>query len=446
MRRPLLFFLAILAIARPSLGDEPVSYSRVIAPFIDDQCIACHDDGFETSDLAMHTVDALKKGGRRGPAIVPGNGKESLIIQFLTGEKQPQMPPKTQIPLDLIDQVKRWIDEGAMIDDAPAVVTRRETARMQAAEEAATFASDAPPPVTSLSYSPDGKTLAVASYKEVILVDPSTGETIRRLAGPPDQVASVAFAPDGKSLAAASGIPGKIGEVRVWEPDTWNELATLRGHDDTVLSVAWRPNSDELATCSLDKLIMIWNVKSRSVVRTIKSHADIVTSLAYSPDGKRLASGSADKTAKIFDADTGLQTAGLTTHNDAVLAVAFSPDGRFLVTASADRGMSLWKLDNLNNPIRGFGHTGPVYALAWRPDSTSVWAGSGGRPSMLSYKTENGDRAVRIDESTVSPDWTYAVAVSPDNATVAAGGWDGTITVWNLEDGAVLRKLVPGRE
>ncbi len=444
-----LFLLMVSSPCVPAFADDtPVRYGQDVVPFLDEYCIACHDDGFETSDLSVHSIEAMLKGGRRGAAIVPGKASESLLIQFLKGEKQPQMPPKTSIPLDQIARLEAWINQGAKADEADlaAVASRREEARKAAENEAAAFASDAPPPVTSMAFSPDGKSLAVASYKEVVLVDPSSGTTLRHLTGFPDQVTAVAFSPDGTRLAGAGGSPGRQGEVRLWETRQWREVGVLRGHDDTVLALAWRPGSDQLATASLDKRILVWNGPTGQVVREIKSHADIVNALAYSPDGTRLASGSADKTAKLFDADTGLQTAGLSTHNDAVLQVVFSPDGQFLATASADRSIALWKLDSLNNPQRRFGHNGPVYALTWQPDSTSVWAGAGGKPSVLSYLRDNGNRAVSIDEKTMPQDWVYAVAVAPDNQTVAAGGWDGTITLWNLKAGQWLRTITPAQD
>ncbi len=443
-RLPLSIVLLIASSGQLSVAEDPVSYAQAIAPFLEEHCIACHDDGFETSDLAVHDLAAMLKGGRRGPSIVPGKASESLLIQYLKGIKQPQMPPKTSLPLDQIAVLERWINEGAKVDEGSVVTQRREQMRKQATEEAATFASDAPPPITSLSYRPDGEVVAVAGYREVILIDAATGKTIRRLAGFSEQVMAVAFSPDGRHLAGAGGTPGRGGEIRIWETQGWAETKVIRGHADVILSVAWRPKSDQIASAGLDRLIIVWDGATGKPIRTLKHHSDIVNTLAYSPDGKRLASGSADKTAKVFDAETGLQTAGLSTHNDSVLQVAFSPDGLHLATASADRGMAVWRLADLKNPIRGFGHTGPVHALAWRPDGTSLWAGSGGKPSFLSYKFENGNRVVDIKDSAMPVDWVYAVAVSPDNLSVAAGGWDGTLNIYSLKDGSKLRSIVPG--
>lgn len=442
--------LALIAVAATvARGDDAsVSYEREIVPFLEDQCIACHDDGFETSDLSLASVEAMRKGGRRGPAIVPGKGKESLLVQFMTGAKQPQMPPKVQLPLDRIAVVERWIDQGAKVDGpggGEGAATARK-AREKTESQAAGASSDMPPPVTSLAFAPDGKSLAVASSKEVLIVDPEDGAIRHRLGGFPDQVTAVAFRPDGRQLAGAGGQAGRRGEVRLWNTSDWAEVRLIRGHEDTVLALAWRPSSGQLATSSLDKLILVWDADSGRLLRTIKNHADIVAALAYSADGKRLASGSADKTAKVFDAETGLQEAGLSSHNDAVLQVAFSPDNRYLATAGNDRNIHLWKLGQYNNPERGFGHTGPVYALAWTPDSHAVFAGAGGKPPVLSYRRENGQRLVDLKGETMPADWVYALAIAPDGRTLAAGGWDGAVTLWDLKDGARRRVFVPGRD
>ena len=295
-------------------------------PFLEDQCLACHDEGFETSGLSMATVEAMQKGGRRGPAFVAGKGSESLIVQFLDGTRQPQMPPKTSIPRDQIAVIKRWIDQGAKVDALDPESARIAEARKAA--ESAAFASDAPPPVTSLAYSPDGKRLAVAGYREILVIDPATGRTTapaRRFSRPGDvRSPSTPTASDSPARGARRAGRGKSASGSGTRTQ-WREAGVLRGHDDTVLALAWRPKSDQIATSSLDKQILVWDAASGKVVRTIKSHADIVSALAFSPDGTRLASGSADKTAKVYDAETGLQVAGLSSHNEAVLCRRVQP-------------------------------------------------------------------------------------------------------------------------
>src|SRR5262245_56574107 len=59
--------------------------------------------------------------------------------------------------------------------------------------------------VTSLAFSPDGRTLAVGHARgSLMLWDPATGEERQALHGHPDTVWSLAFRPDGKVLASGS--------------------------------------------------------------------------------------------------------------------------------------------------------------------------------------------------------------------------------------------------
>ena len=72
--------------------------------------------------------------------------------------------------------------------------------------------------------------------------------------GHTDTVASVVWSPDGKTLASAS----YDNTVKLWETATGKPLATLEGHSDGVRSVAWSPDGKTLASGSLDKKVKLW--------------------------------------------------------------------------------------------------------------------------------------------------------------------------------------------
>src|SRR5262249_25624369 len=71
-------------------------------------------------------------------------------------------------------------------------------------------------PVSALAYRPDGKWLAAAGNREVLLIDVATNDVVARLPGQSTKVTALAFSKDGQRLAVASGEPAKSGEVRIY--------------------------------------------------------------------------------------------------------------------------------------------------------------------------------------------------------------------------------------
>ena len=56
---------------------EPVDYNREIKPILREHCFACHGSLRQESKLRLDAIQLIHKGGESGPAIVPGNSKES---------------------------------------------------------------------------------------------------------------------------------------------------------------------------------------------------------------------------------------------------------------------------------------------------------------------------------------------------------------------------------
>ncbi|MBS1824545.1 MAG: DUF1549 domain-containing protein, partial [Acidobacteria bacterium] len=91
-----------------------VDFTRQIHPLLVARCTACHTGEKAQGGLALNTRAEILRGGASGPALKPGSSASSLLIQRITGEKQPRMPisgaPLTTAEIDLL---RRWIDEGA---------------------------------------------------------------------------------------------------------------------------------------------------------------------------------------------------------------------------------------------------------------------------------------------------------------------------------------------
>ncbi len=63
----------------------------------------------------MNSYAALMKGGRSGPAVTPGNPDESILIQVIKGTRPPKMPPQGSVPAAQLEQLTKWIADGAKV-------------------------------------------------------------------------------------------------------------------------------------------------------------------------------------------------------------------------------------------------------------------------------------------------------------------------------------------
>ncbi len=104
----------------PHSGLPAVSEKDVL-PIFQVRCVACHGKGRQEAGLDLRTRASRLKGGRSGPAVVPGNPDRSPIIQKIeSGEMPPvelqlanSVRPPTAAELQLL---RRWIEAGAPPD------------------------------------------------------------------------------------------------------------------------------------------------------------------------------------------------------------------------------------------------------------------------------------------------------------------------------------------
>ncbi|QHG16228.1 AAA-like domain-containing protein [Nostoc sp. ATCC 53789] len=187
-----------------------------------------------------------------------------------------------------------------------------------------------------------------------------------RLEGHRAQVNSVVFSPDGKTLASASW----DNTIKLWNRETGKEITTLTGYGNWANSVVFSPDGKTLASASRDNTIKLWNRETGKEITTLTGHIAEVKSVAFSPDGKTLASASADHTIKLWNLDTGKEITTLTGHSDIVFSVVFSPDGKTLASGGQDNTIILWNL-NLDNLMAQGCSWLKVYLIS-HPDALKV--------------------------------------------------------------------------
>ena len=100
-------------------ADEPEGarfFREKIEPVLVSECYSCHSAQAKKvqSGLRLDSRASLLRGGDVGPAVVPGAGNESLLIEALRHEDGLEMPPKKpRLPAPVIADFVRWVDMGA---------------------------------------------------------------------------------------------------------------------------------------------------------------------------------------------------------------------------------------------------------------------------------------------------------------------------------------------
>ncbi|MGH3833495.1 MAG: hypothetical protein ACRDRS_24180, partial [Pseudonocardiaceae bacterium] len=158
-----------------------------------------------------------------------------------------------------------------------------------------------PTKVTSVAFSPSGRTLATSFDQTVMLWDvaePQHPTLEATFAAPTSIVFAVAFSQDGRTLATGNA----NGTVLLWDvsdPHHPTSEATLAGPTQLVNTVAFSPDGSTLAAGSFDHKVWLWNIadpRHSTLEPTLTDHTDYVNAVAFSPDGRTLASGSYDHT------------------------------------------------------------------------------------------------------------------------------------------------------
>jgi len=114
-------------------GQTPIPKTQVLTgrgtfvdnvqPLLQAKCISCHGPEKQDGNLRLDSFAAATAGGDRGPAIVPGDHEQSLLLTAISfSEPDLQMPPKQRLSDQEIQLLGDWVKKGAVWPDPVAVL------------------------------------------------------------------------------------------------------------------------------------------------------------------------------------------------------------------------------------------------------------------------------------------------------------------------------------
>ncbi len=331
--------------------------------------------------------------------------------------------------------------------------------------------------------SPDGKTIAVAWMlgfyptpgAGVILLEASSGRERARTQLVPETAFSwFSFHPDGQEFFTGFSSD----RLDAWDATTAIHLRQLSGtksdapqmgHATEVMCVAISPDGNTVATGGWDRLVKLWDRRTGTVIATLPGHKATVRALAFTPDGNTLMSGSGGMFGTrvageilIWDRSTLKPRFGPIHFPQGVTAMSSSPDGLMLAVGtdrnySADasieeRRASITLIDLRTGSIAAIWkpeNMGRVNALAFAPNGRTLHSAihhfEKDAPTSSGQALESWDVAAGTlrTQMLVGEARITALVIAPDGKTLATGGVDQPVRLWNADTLDLLLNL-PG--
>jgi WD40 repeat protein len=350
--------------------------------------------------------------------------------------------------------------------------------------------------ISDVNFSPDGQTLASASYDGTVkLWNVASGKKVITLYQHSGYVSSVSFSPDGERIASANADKS----IKIWSRDG-SLIKVLRGHDAEVTNVSFCPDNQIIVSSSADKTISLWKLDGK-LVKTLTVGGSI-RNVDCSPDSNIIAVTSDDNIVRLWNRNgQELQTSNFSSlgSRGKISFVPHDKDGDVISAATRGQGkggdisidtksLILKDGDVISAATRGQGNGGNITidtkSLILKDGDVISFAtygqGNGASPdehnasdlknrdslAFTNYKNnhENADKIISSNDNSIvasiSGDNTIllskngsllnslkhnkpvrAIAFHPNHKILASGCDDGTIYIWNVNTGQLIRSL-----
>jgi len=235
-----------------------------------------------------------------------------------------------------------------------------------------------PKVITALQWSPDGKQLAAASWRQqqTTIWDVSQQRIVRSDL----QATLIEWGQDhqlrGWLLATDSG------EILHFRAGKDGPPKRFTGHTKMARFLSWSSDRQRFISAADDNTLRVWDTEAGTYVRVFQGHSKAALTARFSPDDQRIVSTSRDGTAKIWDADSkqrrtlqtpaALDKSGSLQDRPPTCSLSWHPTNDQLAVVSADSRLRVWDVSTgemiFTDPQRW------VEQAYWSPDGRMLAA------------------------------------------------------------------------
>ncbi|GAC1640938.1 MAG: hypothetical protein NVS4B12_02790 [Ktedonobacteraceae bacterium] len=203
---------------------------------------------------------------------------------------------------------------------------------------------------------------------------------------------------------------------------------TFTGHQQIVRTVSWSPDGMTLASGADDAQLLLW--ETHGTVRHTLVHPASVHALAWSPDSQRLVTGSNNQILFLHAQSGATLFRSTRRHRAAVSSLAWAANKQQLqvVSGGADNLAIVWNTTKYGSQTIFTRHTAPVESVSWAVDGQTVASSSQGGAVRV-WNAVSGQEVHPFFLDANVP--MRALAFSPLDTTLAVGGDDGIVRLWN---------------
>jgi WD40 repeat protein len=308
------------------------------------------------------------------------------------------------------------------------------------------------------AFSADGKILAASCDESILLFDLVTGKEVAKF----EARGPVAFADEDKTLVNFQELLAKENKdvIHLWDVAEKKERIRheLKHEKRQGYHCAISSNGKIIAmpmpTEDGKVISLIDAATGKELCRTEEKEAE-PWNVVFTPDGALLAVSDGDGMIRVYDAATGKVRHRYRGHTKWVGGLAISADGKLLASSAskpADNAVHLWDLGKEKELLSFVGHRSGPLTVAFLPDGKTVATVSHEESSLLcwtdwSLRLWDAASGKEIHAVKESQGAIEVATFSRDGSRLATLRHDGTLRVWDVHEGNVLKEWIgPTRE